>query len=122
MSQSTASGSGDVLRTVLLVILILIAIPSVMMVVMMPIMGVWGFDHIGGWTLDGTGGTWAWILMWLMMLAILVGGGYALYREFATGSTDGSEPALDELRMAYARGALSDEEFETRRDKLRRDN
>lgn len=122
MSQSTTSGSDDILRTVFLIILILIGIPFVMMVIMMPMMGVWGVEHMGGWTWDGTGSSWVWILMWLVMLGILIGGGYLIYRTFATGPTDSSEPALDELRMAYARGELSDEEFETRRDKLGRQN
>jgi putative membrane protein len=32
-----------------------------------------------------------------------------------------TDPALEELRMAYARGDLSEEEFEERRERLRQE-
>ena len=48
-------------------------------------------------------------------LLVLVGIGYLIYRS-ASG-----DPALDELRLAYARGDLSDEEYEERRDRLTRE-
>jgi uncharacterized membrane protein len=36
----------------------------------------------------------------------------------ADGTSRSTDPALDELRLAYARGDLSDEEFERRRERL----
>jgi putative membrane protein len=53
----------------------------------------------------------------LLGIAVLVAGGYLLYRAFAR-SSDGDE-ALAELRLAYARGDLTDEEYRERRETLR---
>jgi len=65
----------------------------------------------------GTGGWWPLVglLVPLLVLLVLVGGGYLLIRRM--GET-GQDPSMEELRMAYARGDLTDEEFETRREKL----
>lgn len=119
MSQTTATADESILRIVLIAVLILIAIPFVMMIVMMPMLGAWGFGHMNGWMWDGTGASWTWIVMWLVMLGILFGGGYLLYRTLHN-SSDSPDPALQELRAAYARGELSDEEFEKRRGRLQR--
>lgn len=70
----------------------------------------------------GTAPAWmplAAVLMQLLFVAVIVGIGYLLYRAI-TGSDD-SDRALEELRLAYARGELSDEEYEQRRDALERD-
>lgn len=78
--------------------------------------GMWG-DHM--W---GAGGVSGWMLvigvgMQLLFLAVIVGAVYLGYR--ALTRQDGSaDPALEELRTAYARGDLSDEEFERRRERL----
>ena len=114
MSQTTATADGSLVRGILIAVLILIAIPFVMMIVMMPMMGAWGVGHMTGWMWDGS---WAWIVMWLVMLGIFLGGGYVIYRALRTAG-DASDPALEELRSAYARGELSDEEFENRRQRL----
>lgn len=111
---------GSLLRAILVVLLVLIALPLVMAVVMMPMMGGWGVGHMNGWMWNGTESSWAWIVMWLIMLAILVGGGYVVYSVLRS-SGGGSDPALEELRRAYARGDLSDEEFENRRERLEKD-
>jgi len=81
--------------------------------------GAWGPMH-DGW-MGGTAGdsTWWWLLVYLwrlLLLAVLVGGGYLLYRAVVDDESD--DPALDELRDAYARGDLSTEEFERRRERL----
>ncbi|QKY21857.1 SHOCT domain-containing protein (plasmid) [Halolamina sp. CBA1230] len=81
--------------------------------------GMWG-GHMWG---DGTMPGWMYIVgivMQLLFLAALVGGGYLIYRAIA-GSESGSDQALEELRLAYARGELTDEEYEQRRDALERD-
>ncbi|MXR43254.1 SHOCT domain-containing protein [Halobaculum sp. WSA2] len=80
--------------------------------------GTWG--HMWG---DGTIPTWmviAGIIMQLLFLATLVGGGYLLYQAI-TGNESASDQALEELRLAYARGELTDEEYEQRREALERD-
>lgn len=60
------------------------------------------------------------VMMPLLFLAALVGGGYLLFQVVATA--DRVDPALEELRLAYARGDLSDEEYETRRETLERES
>ena len=54
---------------------------------------------------------------------MLLGISYLQYRGLVggIGSDALSDPALEELRVAYARGDLSEEEFEERRAKLRTD-
>ncbi|WP_256290829.1 SHOCT domain-containing protein [Halobellus inordinatus] len=81
--------------------------------------GTWG-GHMWG---DGTMPGWMFIVgivMQLLFLAALVGGGYLIYRAI-TGSERSSDQALEELRLAYARGELTDEEYEQRREALERD-
>jgi len=81
--------------------------------------GMWG----GGMWSDGTIPGWMFIvgiLMQLLFLAALVGGGYLIYRVI-TGNESSSDQALEELRLAYARGELTDEEYEQRRESLQHD-
>ncbi|ELZ28989.1 hypothetical protein C474_13844 [Halogeometricum pallidum JCM 14848] len=81
--------------------------------------GTWG-SHMWG---DGTIPGWMFIVgivMQLLFLAALVGGGYLIYRAI-TGTESNSDQALEELRLAYARGELTDEEYEQRREALERD-
>ena len=77
--------------------------------------GAWGGHMWGG----GTG--WfpliGFVMQLLFLVALLVGG-YLLYRA-VTG--DGGDPAIEELRLAYARGELTDEEYENRREALEDD-
>jgi len=81
--------------------------------------GTWG-GHMWG---DGTIPTWmiiAGIVMQLLFLATLIGGGYLIYQSIAGNESD-SDQALEELRLAYARGELTDDEYEQRREALKRD-
>jgi len=73
--------------------------------------GMWGADGMSGWMLIiGVG-------MQLLLVAVIIGAVYLGYR--AIRKPDGaSDPAVAELRAAYARGDLSDEEYERRRDRL----
>ncbi|ELZ92940.1 hypothetical protein C440_12504 [Haloferax mucosum ATCC BAA-1512] len=88
----------------------------------------WG----GGWMHDtwmhgGGGGSavpwWMWgtgLVGQLLLIAVLVGGGVLLFRAVGGDGTRGDE-ALAELRSAYARGDIDDEEFDRRRERLERD-
>lgn len=113
--------SDGLLRIIVVILGVLVLFPLLMMVFAMPMMGMMGW-----WWGDGMAGGLSplWGLgMMLIWLVVLVGIGYLLYRGLVgkTGSGALSDPALEELRVAYARGDLSEEEFEERRAKLRSD-
>lgn len=110
-SQTTDTG---ILRFVLIVLAIIVLAPMLMMGFAFPMIGMWG-----GWQMGGYGGSTLWgIGMMLIWLVILVGVGYLVYRWVARSGGITSDPALEELRLAYARGDLSEEEFEDRRTNL----
>lgn len=77
--------------------------------------GMWGDGTVSGWVVL------AGLLFRLLFLAAIVAGGYFLYRAM-TGSGGDGDAALEELRLAYARGDLTEEEYETRRENLQRDS
>lgn len=116
--MSDEPGSDRTLRLALLLVALVVAGPMLMMVVFaVPLMGMWG----GGWMAMHEGG-WVWpLVMMLGWLVLLVGSGYVGYRWLSGADGLGEDPALRELRLAYARGELSDEEYEERRAKLRRE-
>ncbi|MFB6104681.1 MAG: SHOCT domain-containing protein [Halobacteriaceae archaeon] len=78
--------------------------------------GMWGTtEGVSGWMLAvGLG-------MQLLSLAVLLGAAYLGLRAL-TSAGGSSNPALEELRTAYARGDLDDAEFERRRDRLEPDH
>lgn len=87
----------------------------------MTMMGMWGggWSHMADTGMWGAGGgAWVWVVMWLVPLVVLGGLGYLLYRGLAGTTDESADPAIEELRRAYARGDLSDEEFERRRQRL----
>ena len=110
------------LRIVLVVVAALVLAPMLMMTLAFPMMGMWGGGMgyggmMGGYGTYGGSGLWGWGMM-LVWLVVLVGGGYLVYR-WLSGSGGGTEDAaLEELRLAYARGDLSEEEYDERRAKL----
>lgn len=59
--------------------------------------------------------------MQLLFLAAIIGAGYLIYRAM-TDSDSGTDQALEELRLAYARGDLTNEEYEQRKDAHERDS
>lgn len=112
-----------------LVVFVLVALGALLLVPLL----VMGFGMMGAGMMDGTWGGhmwsdsgmtgWAFLLVvlsrLLLLLAAVVAGGYLLYR--ALTRSDGEDAALEELRLAYARGDLSDEEFERRKETLERE-
>ena len=118
--MSTPRTSGTILRTVVVVLAIVLLFPLLMMVFAVPMMGM--MDWWGG-TGPSVGLSPLWgIGMMVLFLIVLIGSGYFLYQSLTDGSLDANThrtaPALEELRLAYARGELSDEEFEQRRETL----
>ncbi|QLG28014.1 SHOCT domain-containing protein [Halorarum halophilum] len=107
----------SIVRIVLVVLAVLLLAPLLLMAVAMPMMGMmgWGWGGLPG----GLSPLWG-VGMLLLWLVVLLGVGVALYRAFASrGGTGRPDPALEELRTAYARGDLTDEEYEERRATLR---
>ncbi|MFC6987563.1 SHOCT domain-containing protein [Haloplanus sp. GCM10025708] len=113
--------SSNQLDTTTIVLLILGAIILLPLLTMG--MGFGGMMGYGG-MMGGYGTTSGWwplvgMLVQLVFLLLLLGGGYLVFRR-VTESQSSRNPAMEELRMAYARGDLTEEEFETRRNKLER--
>ncbi|APX97815.1 SHOCT domain-containing protein [Natronorubrum daqingense] len=113
--MSTDDSLGRTLLFIIVaVVLVTVLLPMLMMVFMMPLTG---FGHMGTW--NGTTGTgWSWLVPWVVLLGLVLGVGYVLARTLRAASANRPDPALEELRRAYARGDLSSEEFDERRERL----
>lgn len=118
MSSNT---DGRQLALVLLAVVVaLVVFPALFMGIgMMGVGGMMG-GAWGGHMWDGgaAGGLFPLlgVAMQLLFLLALLGGAYLFYR--AVASDGGDDPAIEELRSAYARGELTDEEYETRLEAL----
>ncbi|SEP15707.1 putative membrane protein [Halogranum amylolyticum] len=113
--------SSNQLDTTTIVLLILGAIILLPLLTMgMGFGGMMGYGGMVG-QYGGTGGWWPFIgmLVPIIFLLILLGGGYLVFRRMSETQTS-RNPAMEELRTAYARGDLTDEEFESRRERLER--
>lgn len=108
------SNDDGVLRAVLLVVGLLVLLPMLWMGSMI-LFG--GFGGVGG-HMAPAGGGWFGLfgIVPLLLFIVLV---YLLYVGLRDGGPEQEDAALEELRTAYARGDLSDEEFEHRRERLR---
>ena len=111
----TTRTDNSLLRIIIVVVAVLLLFPLLMMG-MFPMMGMMGWWGGAG---PGVGLSPLWGLgMMLLFLLVLVGIGYFLYRFLTQGALSTNDRALEELRVAYARGDLSQEEFEERRESL----
>lgn len=116
------AASTDFSRVLLILVALVLLAPLLMMTFAWPMMGMWaGGPMWDGGMGDASGATWMWISMWLALSLLLLVVGYALYRTISRQRGEETDPALEELRLAYARGDLSDEEFEERRERLERE-
>lgn len=118
--MSTRSATDRLIVFALIVLAALLLLPVLLM----------GFGMVGGGMMGGAwGGMWGaeavprwgfavWSLTPLLVVGLLLGGGYLLYRALTETGGDG-DPAVAELRKAYARGDVSDEEFDRRLSRLR---
>ena len=107
--------NGRLVGLAVLVLGALLVLPLLTMGSGMMAGGMWG-----GGMHDGTGPGWVWLaglLFQVGVLATIVALGYYLVR--AITGDGGTDPAIGELREAYARGDLTDEEYERRLDRLR---
>jgi len=113
--------SSEQLDTTTILLLLLAAVFIVPLVTMgIGFGGMMGYGGMMG-QYGGTGGWWPFIgmLVPLLFLLVLIGGSFLVIRRMSETQTS-QDPAMEELRMAYARGDLTDEEYETRREKLQR--
>ena len=116
MVADSTSGSDPLFRLVLIVVGFVLLAPLVLMLFFVPaMMGTMG-GH-GMWAGDGMANAWFWWALWGLGLLVLVGIGYLLYRGLL-GDTSRRDPAIEELRRAYARGDLTEDEFEERKRRL----
>ncbi len=109
---------GGLGRAVIVIIAVLLGLPILFGLIAMP-MGLFGFwwDHgmmgsVSPIFLLPMAGIWLLILGGLAVALIAI-----LGRD--RSSSAGEDRALEELRVAYARGELSDDEFEQRRARLK---
>jgi putative membrane protein len=103
----------DVVVLIVVGLLVLVALPLIWGMVMMPMMGPW---MLGGW---GAGANSWWGLLSLVF-GLLVIGGLALIavwvlRRDGFGPLRGDEGALAILKERYARGELTEAEYERMR-------
>ncbi|MGM0605130.1 MAG: SHOCT domain-containing protein [Halobacteriota archaeon] len=127
MSRTTT-----LLGVAVIVVAAVVLAPIVLMLFAWPMMGMWGGGHMwdsGPWNggmwnggLWGMGPAWPWFLLWIVFLFVVLGVVYLLFRAMRTTGGDGTDVAIEELRMAYARGDLSEGEFESRLDRLREES
>ena len=95
---------------------VLLLVPLLMMI-SFPMMGMmrwWGGTGPG----VGLSPFWGIGLM-LVFLLVAVGIGYFLYKSVVGGVVNDSDTALEELRIAYARGDISQDEFQERQKLLK---
>lgn len=109
----TTTNDDTLLRALVLLLAVFVLFPVLMMLFAAPMLGFMGSGMYWGgsvWPATVLTG-----LFWLLLVGLLIYGAYRFLLRDPTGDTD---PALEELRLAYARGELSDEEYENRLDRL----
>jgi putative membrane protein len=120
--MSTKSTDSRPLVLVLVALAALLLLPLLFMGFGMMGTGMMGGTWGGHMWSDGGMTGWAFllaVLLRLLFLAPLVAGGYLLYRGLTRSESE--DAALEELRLAYARGDLTEDEYEQRRAALERD-
>ena len=76
-------------------------------------------SHWSGWEAGASGASWPelfFALLLVLAIAILVIG--ALYWLTTSATERRSDPAMEQLRSRYARGEITDDEFESRASRL----
>lgn len=105
--------TNDLTRLVVLILAIVILLPMLMMLLVWPMGGMWDGGHM--WD---NGSTWGGLVAWAVIMLVLLVAVGVLIRWFTRADQTDDDPALEALRVAYARGEFSDEEFERRRERL----
>lgn len=110
-------------RSLTVVVLVVLAVLLLWPALMMLGFGGMGMMRYGGYggmmgPYGASGYGWVGLGVQVVFPFLVLGGGYFLARRLLD-QREARNPALEELRRAYARGELTDEEYETRRTKLR---
>lgn len=101
-------------QVVIIGLVIILLTPLLLMMVMMAMMVIMGgMGGNGTMTMSPIGS----LIMMLGGFFVLLAVGYVLYRALR-GAAKNTDPAMEELRIAYARGDMSKEEFEQRKKDL----
>lgn len=95
----------------LLVVFILLA-PMLLMFTVIPAMGP-------EWMNGGHGMTGWWFGSILILLFLLIAVGLIFYYILIGDETSSDDVAIEELKVAYARGDINDEEYEKRYERLK---
>lgn len=106
--------------------LVVLALVALAVLVFLPVLfmggGMMGYrSGMMGWMYGTTAPGWTLVVGavgQLLMLALVVGLGYLGYRALSETKAD---TAMEELRAAYARGDIDDEEFDHRKERLERE-
>lgn len=115
------TNSGSTVRLLLALLAIVLILPLIMMIFAWPMMGYWGGGHVESW--HGMGGLgWAMLFVWLIPLILIILIGYLITQRWLDVGEKTADPAIVELRTAYARGEISEEEFEKRYQRLQSDD
>lgn len=106
--------------------LIVVALVALALLVFLPALfmgrGMMGYrGPMMGWMYGTNAPGWmlfVGVLGQLLLVALVVGVGYMVYTTFVGTSSTKTDTALEELRVAYARGDIDEDEFDRRRDRL----
>lgn len=114
----SSSNQFDAVTALLLILGVLIILPLLTMG--MAFGGMMGGGMMGSYGGYGISPLWGFgmLLVWVVVLG---GGGYLAYRLMSNRQNAGADPALEQLRLEYARGNVSEEEFNERQERLRRE-
>jgi putative membrane protein len=115
----TTRSNNSLFRIIVIVVAVLLLVPLLMMF-SFPMMGMMRWWGSAGPSI-GLSPFWG-IGMMLLFLLVLVGIGYFLYKSVTGEVLNEKDRALEELRITYARGDISQEEFQKRRDLLEEDS
>jgi putative membrane protein len=118
------SDTETLLRTILIIVAAVLLTPVVLMVLFAPMMGMMGMMGWGSWGMSNgmTGLSWMGLMSWLVVFLVLAGVGYVLVWGLSATENKSRNSAHDELQRAYARGDLTDGEYEERRQRLEQES
>lgn len=106
----------ELFRLLLVIVTVLLLIPFVLMLFMLPVMG-W----MGGWAAAGDGIRSLPFTVTVLWGVVLVGVAGVLYMLYSAISRESRDRAIEEARLAYARGEISRDEFQERVELLERE-